>query len=97
HIMAIETIRYAVGSETFASEVIWDESKSGKRPILLVAPNWFGVTPQWTGRSEAAAAANAQRADTPEWRRRMAAALEHAVREGDRRGIADTSKRAAIG
>jgi len=121
--MSVETIRYAVGGETFASELIWDESKNTKRPILLVAPNWFGVTPEWTGRAraiagerycaflvdvygegkrpkgrpEAAAAANAQRANPPEWRQRMAAALEHAVREGETRGIADPSKRAAIG
>ena len=90
--MAVETIRYAVGSESFASELIWDETKTAKRPILLIAPNWFGVTPEWTGRAralagerycgflvdvygegkrpngrpEAAAAANAQRANAPE-------------------------------
>ncbi|HEY1502667.1 MAG TPA: dienelactone hydrolase family protein [Stellaceae bacterium] len=121
--MTVETIRYAVGSADFASELIWDETKTGKRPILLVAPNWFGVTPEWTGRAralageryivflvdvygegirpngrqEAAAAANAQRANAPEWRRRMAAALEQAVREGEKRGVADASRRAAIG
>jgi dienelactone hydrolase len=121
--MSVETIRYAVGGEDFASELIYDERKSGKRPILLVAPNWFGVTPEWTerarvlageryvaflvdvygegkrpqGRPAAAAAANAQRANPLEWRRRMAAALEQAVREGERRGVADTSKRGAIG
>jgi dienelactone hydrolase len=121
--MSVETIRYAVGGETFAGELIYDEHKTGKRPILLVAPNWFGVTPDWINRARllageryvaflvdvygegkrpqdrpaAAAAANAQRANAPEWRRRMAAALEQAVREGERRGIADPSKRAAIG
>ncbi|HEV8016868.1 MAG TPA: dienelactone hydrolase family protein [Stellaceae bacterium] len=121
--MSVETIRYAVGAESFASELIYDEAKPGKRPLLLVAPNWFGVTPDWTNRTRAlageryvaflvdvygegkrpqdrlaaAAAANAQRANPAEWRRRVAAALDHAVREGERRGIADTSKRAAIG
>jgi dienelactone hydrolase len=121
--MTVETIRYSIGSENFTSELIFDERKAGKRPILLVAPNWFGVTPEWTERArllageryvaflvdvygegkrpksrpEAAAAANAQRANTPEWRRRMAAALEQAVRAGEQRGLADTSRRAAIG
>lgn len=121
--MTVEPIRYSVGSESFVSELIYDERQSGKRPILLVAPNWFGVTPDWTNRARAlageryiaflvdvygegkrpldrpaaAAAANAQRANAPEWRRRMAAALEQAVAQGERRGIADVSKRAAIG
>lgn len=121
--MSVETIRYAVGEATFASELIYDERKPGKRPILLVAPNWFGVTPEWTERARvlageryvaflvdvygagqrpqdrpaAAAAANAQRADVLEWRRRMAAALEQATRVAEQRGIADTAKRAAIG
>lgn len=121
--MTVETIRYAVGGEHFASELIYDERKPGKRPILLVAPNWFGVTLDWTNRTlslagdryvaflvdiygegnrpkdrpAAAAAANAQRANTLEWRRRMAAALEMAVAAGERAGVADTGKRAAIG
>jgi dienelactone hydrolase len=121
--MAVDVIRYSVGSETFASELIWDETNTDKRPILLVAPNWFGVTPEWRGRTralagerycaflvdtygegkrpqghkEAAAAAVAQRTNPVEWRNRMAAALEHATREAEKRGIADTSKRAAIG
>jgi dienelactone hydrolase len=121
--LIVEVIRYAVLGETFCSELIYDEKASGKRPILLVAPNWFGVTPEWTERArvlagdryiallvdvfgegkrprnrpEAAAMANAQRADTPEWRRRMQVALDRAVAEGERRGIADTSKRAGIG
>ena len=121
--MAVETIRYSVAGETFASELIYDERVAGKRPILLVAPNWFGVIPDWTerarvlageryvaflvdvygdgkrpkGRPEAAAMANAQRANPSEWRRRMTAALDHAIREGERSGAADTGKRAAIG
>ncbi|HVA14475.1 MAG TPA: dienelactone hydrolase family protein, partial [Stellaceae bacterium] len=121
--MTVEIIRYAVGGETFASELIYDERKAGKRPVLLVAPNWFGVTPDWTNRTRAlageryaaflvdvygegkrpqdrpaaAAMANAQRADAPEWRRRMATALQHAMRAAERAGIADSGKRAAIG
>ncbi len=102
---------------------IYDERSAARRPILLVAPNWFGVTPEWTerasalageryvaflvdvygegkrpkNRAEAAAAANARRADLPELRRRMAAALDRASGEGARRGLADRSRRAAIG
>jgi dienelactone hydrolase len=121
--MTVETIRYSVGGESFASELIYDERVTAKRPILLVAPNWFGVTPEWTERTrvltgeryvaflidvygegkrpkdrpEAAAMANAQRADPLAWRRRVAAALDQAVEAGERAGVADTSKRAAIG
>jgi len=121
--MAVEIIRYAVGSESFCSELTYDERVRQKRPILLVAPNWFGVTPEWTERTrllageryigflvdvfgegkrpknrpEAAAMANAVRADPIEWRRRLAAALDQATREGEKRGLADATKRAAIG
>lgn len=121
--MSVETIRYAVGEEIFAGELIYDEHKPGKRPILLVAPNWFGATPDWIERARvlageryvaflvdvygagkrpqdrpaAAAAATAQRTNAPEWRRRMAAALDQATRAAEQRGIADTTKRAAIG
>lgn len=121
--MTVETIRYSVSGESFCSELIFDEAVRAKRPILLVAPNWFGVTADWTERArilagdryigflvdvfgegkrpanrpEAAAMANAQRVNAPEWRRRMAAALEQATSEGERRGIADVTKRAAIG
>lgn len=121
--MAVEIIRYAVDGERFSSELIYDERVRTKRPILLVAPNWFGVTAEWTertrvlagdryigflvdvfgdgkrptNRAEAAAMANAQRADRPAWRRRLAAALQRAIDEGEQRGIADGSRRAAIG
>ncbi len=121
--MAVEIIRYSVGGEAFASELIYDESVKAKRPLLLVAPNWFGITPEWTERTrllagdryigflvdvfgegkrpanrpEAAAMANTQRAQAPEWRQRLHAALDHATIESERRGIGDTAKRAAIG
>jgi dienelactone hydrolase len=121
--VTVETIRYEAAGESFASELIYDERVAGKRPILLVAPNWFGVTPEWTERAgalagdryvafladvfgvgkrpqnrpEAAAMANERRADTPDWRRRLKAALDRATDEATRRGIGDPSKRAAIG
>jgi dienelactone hydrolase len=53
--MTVETIRYSVAAETFASELIYDGNVSTKRPLLLVAPNWFGVTPEWTARATALA------------------------------------------
>lgn len=121
--LTVELIRYEVGREEFASELIYDERVDAKRPILLVAPNWFGVTPEWTERArvlagqryvaflvdvfgagkrpknrpEAAAMANAQRAQPAEWRRRMTAALDRATEEAGRRGIGDATKRAGIG
>ena len=121
--MTVEVVRYSVAGENFASELIYDERVTGKRPILLVAPNWFGVTPEWTERArvlagdryiaflvdvfgegkrpknrpEAAAMANERRADTPNWRARMQAALDQASNIATSRGIGDTTRRAAIG
>lgn len=121
--MAVEIIQHALAGERFSSELIYDERVSTKRPLLIVAPNWFGVTPEWTERARilagdryiaflvdvygegkrpkdrpaAAAMANAVRAEPLRWRARMETSLELALREGERRGIADTEKRAAIG
>jgi dienelactone hydrolase len=57
----------------------------------------FGEGKRPANRPEAAAMANAQRASPLEWRRRLAAALEHATIVGERRDIADRTRRAAIG
>ncbi len=46
--MKVETISYEVAGKPFASELIHDETASGPRPLLLVAPNWAGMTPRAT-------------------------------------------------
>ena len=42
--MAIETIQYQAGNVTGHGALVWNEKVSGKRPLLLVMPNWLGVT-----------------------------------------------------
>lgn len=54
--MKIESITYAVSGLEFQSELIHDETAKQARPLLVVAPNWAGVTPRAidTGRDLAA-------------------------------------------
>lgn len=42
--MKSEAVKYAVGGASHQGQLIYDESKAGL-PLLLVAPNWRGVTP----------------------------------------------------
>lgn len=42
--MAVERIDYQAGSVTARGALIWNEKVSGRRPLLLVMPNWLGVT-----------------------------------------------------
>ena len=42
--MAIERIDYQAGSVRGKGALIWNEKVRGKRPLLLVMPNWLGVT-----------------------------------------------------
>ena len=42
--MAVEKIQYQAGSVTGHGALVWNEKVSGKRPLLLVMPNWLGVT-----------------------------------------------------
>jgi dienelactone hydrolase len=39
-----ESIRYSVGSLGCRGELVYDETVKARRPLLLVAPNWLGVT-----------------------------------------------------
>jgi dienelactone hydrolase len=40
-----EAIRYSVGGLGCRGELIWDEGAKGQ-PLLLMAPNWLGATPE---------------------------------------------------
>ena len=42
--MRIERIDYQAGSVKGKGALVWNEKVSGKRPLLLVMPNWLGVT-----------------------------------------------------
>jgi dienelactone hydrolase len=42
--MKTETIKYAMGSLTAEGALVYDDKISGKRPAVLMAPNWMGMT-----------------------------------------------------
>ena len=42
--MQTERIKYPLGALTAEGALIYDENVSGKRPAVLLAPNWMGVT-----------------------------------------------------
>jgi dienelactone hydrolase len=42
--MHAEKIKYAMGSLTSEGALVYDDKVSGKRPALLMAPNWMGMT-----------------------------------------------------
>ena len=39
--MAVERIDYRAGSVTGRGALAWNEKIGGKRPLLLVMPNWL--------------------------------------------------------
>lgn len=41
--MAIERIEYRAGNAACNGALVYDESVGGRRPLLLMAPNWLGV------------------------------------------------------
>jgi dienelactone hydrolase len=44
--MKVEKIKYPMGGLTAEGALIYDEKSSGKRPAVLMAPNWLGMTDQ---------------------------------------------------
>ncbi len=42
--MAVERIKYQAGNVVGHGALVYNEKVSGKRPLLLVMPNWLGVT-----------------------------------------------------
>ena len=121
--MRVERINYQAGSVKGKGALLWDENVSGKRPLLLVMPNWLGVTEIAIKRAQKMAGDKyvafvgcmygegrtcegpptsqewmmAVRADRIEGRKRVNAALATMVSEADKRGIGDSSKKAAVG
>jgi dienelactone hydrolase len=121
--LATETIKYQAGNLTGHGVLVWNDKISGKRPLLLVMPNWLG--PNETIVKRAARMAGDKyvafvgcmygdgktsegpphsqelmmsvRADRVEGRKRVNAALQTMVAEAEKRGIGDSSKKAAVG
>ncbi|MGO8924406.1 MAG: dienelactone hydrolase family protein [Xanthobacteraceae bacterium] len=120
--MKVEKIKYPMGSLTAEGALIYDEKVSGKRPAVLMAPNWMGMTDKAIERGklvagecyvvfvadmygqgtrpadfgEAAALANPLRENAVEQRKRIRAAYDAMVKEGNSRNLID-NRRAAVG
>jgi dienelactone hydrolase len=101
----------------------WNDKISGRRPLLLMMPNWLGVTDTAirraadiagdkyiafvgdmygggrtsSGPPESQELMMAVRADRVEGRKRVVAALDTLATECEKRGIGDTTRKAAIG
>lgn len=121
--MTVERIKYQAGSVSGLGALVWNEKVSGKRPLLLVATNWLGVTDIAIKRAQKMAGDKyvafvacmygdgktcagpptsqewmmAVRADRVEGRKRINAALNTMVAEAEKRGIGDSSRKAAVG
>ena len=121
--MAVERINYQAGKTACIGALVYDERASGPRPLLLMAPNWLGVTDDAIKRAAShgrqqicglrrrhvwrrqnsrrpagsRALANALRADAPERRLRIAAALDTLRSESTKRKIGDLKRQAAVG
>lgn len=121
--MAVERIKYQAGSVSGLGALVWNEKVSGKRPLLLVATNWLGVTDIAIKRAQKMAGDKyvafvacmygdgktcagpptsqewmmAVRSDRVEGRKRINAALATMVAEAEKRGIGDSSRKAAVG
>ena len=50
--MAIERIKYQVGGRTFIGALVYDDRAAGTRPLMLMAPNWLGVTEDAINRTQ---------------------------------------------
>ena len=121
--MTVERINYQAGNVACNGALVYDERPSGRRPLLLIAPNWLGVSEDAikraatiagskyvafvadmygggkipSGPPEAMPLANGLRADPPERRRRIVAALDALRSESAKRNIGDLKRQAAVG
>ncbi len=50
--MKVEKIKYSMGRLTAEGALVYDDSVSGKRPAMLMAPNWMGLTDKAIDRAE---------------------------------------------
>jgi dienelactone hydrolase len=56
--MAVERINYQAGTAACSGALVYDERTSGRRPLLLMAPNWLGVTDDAIKRAATMAGSN---------------------------------------
>src|SRR5437660_3768673 len=56
--MKVERIEYRAGERSFLGALVYDERARAKRPLMLMAPNWLGVTPEAIARTEQLVGAN---------------------------------------
>jgi dienelactone hydrolase len=54
--MLTEKIKYPMGALTAEGALIYDDNVSGRRPAVLLAPNWMGMTDEAVRRGELVAA-----------------------------------------
>jgi dienelactone hydrolase len=121
--VAVERIEYQAGSVKGRGALVYNEKIGGKRPLLLVLPNWLGVTETIIDRAakmaddkyiafvacmygegkvcdgpdEAMEWKTKVRQDPIEERARVNDALKTMIAEAEKRGIGDSSKKAAVG
>ena len=98
--MVVERIDYQAGSVKGKGALVWNEKISGKRPLLLVMPNWLGVTELAIKSAQKMAGDNispSSVACTAKDESASNAALNTLVAEADKRGIGDSTKKAAVG
>lgn len=121
--MAVERIEYQAGSVKGRGALVYNEKVGGKRPLLLILPNWLGVTETiidraakmagdkyvafvacmygggkvCDGPAEAMEWKNKVRQDPIEERARVNDALKAMIAEAEKRGIGDSSRKAAVG
>jgi dienelactone hydrolase len=50
--MTVERISYQAGGKSFVGALVYHERVTGKRPLLLMAPNWLGVTDEAVARTQ---------------------------------------------
>jgi dienelactone hydrolase len=50
--VTVERITYQAGGKTFIGALVYDEKVSGKRPLMLMAPNWLGVGEEAIARTQ---------------------------------------------
>lgn len=50
--MAVERVSYHAGGKRFVGALVYDERVTTRRPLLLMAPNWLGVTEEAINRTQ---------------------------------------------
>jgi len=57
-VVAVERIEYRAGNTACKGALVYDEKVGGRRPLMLIAPNWLGVTEDASSARRRSRAAN---------------------------------------